>query len=54
MGVLGIILAILVIVGYYGFCISVIIFLIKSKEYLLAWGITMLIISSIGYALIRG
>ena len=54
MGVLGTILAIIVIVGYYGFCASVIIFLIKTREYLLAWGITMLIISSIGYALIRG
>jgi len=54
MGILGTILAILLIVGYYGFCASVIIFFIKSKEYLLAWGITMLVISSIGYAFIRG
>lgn len=54
MGVLETILAMFVIGGYYGFCASAVFSLIKSKEYLLAWGVTMLIISSTGYALIRG
>lgn len=54
MGVLGTILAILLIVGYYGFCASVIFSLIKSKEYVLAWGITMLVICCTGYGVIRG